>query len=51
MINRYIEIKNFCKKNIIIVDNIDTGDGEAFNEFLDCRNLVEHKYFRGYIIK
>jgi hypothetical protein len=38
MINRYIEMKNFCKKNsIIIVDNIDTGAGKAFN---NCRDLV-----------
>lgn len=54
MINRYIEMKNFCKKNsIIIVDNIDTGAGEAFNEFLDCRDLVVCGYrdFGGSILR
>jgi len=44
-----IELK-IKKNSIIIVDNIDTGEGKAFNDFLDCRNLAWHKYFGDAII-
>ena len=47
-----IELK--IKKNSnTLVDNIDTGDGEAFNKFLGCRNLVGyiHRDFGDAIIR